>query len=100
MARLKEYECKPSAPNLWAPGGLHDTDEHNDVTEWMVFKLDPDADPESGDIVPALHFEGSTDPSGDGPFSWWQAKHICDAHNRDVALALAASPKVSQEGDK
>lgn len=84
----KAHDCTPKGPHLWAPGGLHGTHEHDEATEWAIFKLDPSGGPGSGDLIPAI--DGKW---GDGPFSWWQAKAICEAHNREVAAAVRAARK-------
>lgn len=86
-----DYECEPKAPHYWAPGAIHGTHEHNDVTEWVIFKLDPESKPETGNIVPVILNPASGDPNGEPILGWFQAKAICDAHNRDLDLAIAAS---------
>lgn len=67
----KEWRCKPK-PGEWEPGALHGTHEHDECTEWGIFKLDLEAKPGSGDIIPVGDFRGMT---------WWNAKEVCDAHN-------------------
>lgn len=94
----KAHDCAPKKPNLWAPGALHGTHEHDEATEWQIFKLDPEGDPGSGDIV-SVFDSNEREPSGDGPFSWWQAKAICDAHNRDVKLALDEARQDRKENE-
>lgn len=85
--RHREHKCRPGKYHRWAPGALHGEDDHDEATEWRIFKLDPNNGEMTKDIVPI-------DPAGEScidGLTYRQAWLLSEAHNRDVDLALTAT---------